>query len=186
MADLIFGTIASFDGYVADADGNFDWAAPSEEVHAHVNDLTRPVGTFLYGRRMYETLAVWETLDAGPDVPDAIRDFAGIWRAADKVVHSTTLDGVTTPRTRLERTFDLDAVRALKEAADHPLTVGGPGLAAHAIRAGLVDEYQLWVVPALVGGGTRALTDGIRYDLDLVDEHRFADGTVFLRYRTRR
>lgn len=186
MADLIFATITSLDGYVVDGDGDFGWARPSDEVHAHVNDHARPIGTYLYGRRMYEVLQVWETLDTGPGVPDVIRDFATLWRAADKVVYSTTLAEVATPRTKLERTFDPAAVQAMKDAADGPLAIAGPGLAAHAIRAGLVDEYQLWVVPAVVGGGTRWLPDDVRQDLDLVDERRFANGTVFVDYRTRR
>ena len=187
MADLIYSTIASLDGYTADAGGDFQWAAPSEEVHAFINDRTRPAGTHLYGRRMYETMRVWETFGTEPDDPAVTRDFGELWRAADKVVYSTTLalDDLTTARTRLERTFDPDVVRALKDAADRPLAIAGPGLAAHAIRAGLVDEYQLYVVPVLVGGGTRALPDGVRDDLDLLDERRFANGTVYLRYRPR-
>ena len=184
MAELVCLTLCSLDGYVVDEQGSFDWAAPSEEVHALVNDLQRPVGTFLIGRRMYEVLVAWETMDA-TDGSAAIRDFAGIWHAADKIVYSSTLEGVSSARTTIERRFDPDAVRALKASSDRDLGIGGPGLAAHAIRAGLVDEYQLFVVPTVVGGGTRFFPDGIRLDLDLVDQRRFDDGTVHLRYRAR-
>jgi dihydrofolate reductase len=184
MANLICLTLCSLDGYVADEHGNFDWAEPSEDVHALVNDLSRPVGTFLFGRRMYEVLVAWETLETS-DEPAVIRDFAGIWHAADKVVYSTTLDEVSSARTTIERDFDPDAVRALKASSDRDLGIGGPELAAHAIRAGLVDEYQLFVVPTVVGGGTRFFPDHVRLDLDLVDQRRFGNGTVHLRYRTR-
>lgn len=184
MADLIYGTICSLDGYVADEQGSFDWAAPSKEVHALVNDLQRPVGTMLLGRRMYEVLVAWETLDTS-DEPEAIRDYARIWQAADKIVYSSTLEEASSARTSIERRFDPDAVRALKASAEQDLSIGGPQLAAHAIRAGLVDEYQLFVVPAVVGGGTRFFPDGVRLDLDLVDQRRFDDGTVHLRYRAR-
>ena len=182
MARLIYSTICSLDGYVADAQGSFDWAEPAEDVHASVNDLARSVGTFLLGRRMYEVLAPWDTLGSS-DQPPVIRDFAGIWRAADKIVYSTTLDEVSSARTRIERRFDPDTVRGLKASSDRDLSVGGPGLAAHAIGAGLVDEYQLHVVPTVVGGGTRALPDGVRVDLELLDERRFRNGTVLVRYR---
>jgi len=180
---LIYGAIASLDGYVADADGGFDWAAPDEEVHAFVNELQRAAGTQLLGRRMYDVLAVWETMDTGPDQAPVIRDFAEIWRAADKVVYSRTLRAVSTARTRLERDFDPEAVRALKRDADRDLTVGGPGLAAEALRAGLVDEVHLFLSPVVVGGGTRALPDGVRLDLELLDERRFGNGVVHLAYR---
>lgn len=184
MARLIYSTICSLDGYVADARGSFDWAEPSEDVHAFLNDVARPVGTFLLGRRMYEVLVAWETLDTS-DEPPAIKDFAEIWRAADKIVYSTTLVDVSSARTRVERRFDPDAVRELKASSDRDLSVGGPGLAASAIEAGLVDEYHLYVVPALVGGGTPFFPDGVRLDLELLDERRFRDGTVFVRYRAR-
>jgi dihydrofolate reductase len=184
MADLICGTLCSLDGYVADEHGNFDWAEPAEDVHALVNDLQRSVGTFLLGRRMYEVLVAWETLDTR-DEPAVIGDFAGIWRAADKIVYSTTLDEVSSERTTIERAFDPGAIRRLKESADRDLAIGGPDLFGQAIRAGLVDEYQLFVVPTVVGGGTRFLPEGVRIDLDLVDERRFGDGTVHLRYRAR-
>ena len=184
MAELIYSALASLDGYVADADGNFNWAEPDEEVHAHVNNLSRRVGTFLLGRRMYEVLSAWETIDLTGQ-PSSIRDFAEIWRAADKVVYSRTLETVATARTRLERDFDPDAVRELKAAAERDLGVAGPELPAHAFRAGLVDEGHLFISPILVGGGTRSLPDGIRLELELVDERRFGNGTVYLRYRTR-
>jgi dihydrofolate reductase len=184
MPKLIYSAIASVDGYVADANGNFDWAAPDEEVHAFVNDLERPIGTYLYGRRMYDVMAVWETLPVD-DEPPVMRDFAELWRAADKVVYSRTLDEVTTPKTRLEREFDAEAVRGLKDAAASDLSVGGPGLAAEALAAGLVDEIGLFLTPVVVGGGTRALPDGVRLDLELLDERRFASGVVYASYRVR-
>jgi len=180
LARLIYSAIASLDGYVADRDGGFGWAAPDEEVHAFVNELERPIGTYLYGRRMYETMAVWE--DAGDELPAVARDYSRVWQAADKVVYSRTLDAVSTARTRLERELDPDAVRRLKEASARDLSVGGPTLAGAALRAGLVDELGLFVVPVVVGGGTRALPDDVRLVLELVDERRFAGGVVFLRY----
>jgi len=182
MARLTYSAIASLDGYVADADGTFDWAAPDEEVHAFVNDLERPVGTYLYGRRMYEVMAYWETADGSTGIT---RDFAELWRSADKIVYSTTLESVTSARTRIERSFDPEAVRRLKASSGRDLSVGGPGLAAQAIAAGLVDELHLFLVPVLVGGGTRALPGGAaRVPLELVDEHRFGSGVVHLHYRT--
>jgi dihydrofolate reductase len=184
MARLIYSAIASLDGYTADASGGFEWAAPGADVHAFVNDLEREAGTYLYGRRMYETMAVWETMDVSQE-PQVMRDYAEIWRAADKVVYSRTLAEAWTPRTRIERTFDPDAVRGLKAAAGRDLTIGGPGLAGHALRAALVDEIQLFLVPVVVGGGTRALPDGVRLDLELLDERRFPGGAVYLRYRSR-
>ena len=183
MGKLIYSAITSLDGYVADADGGFDWAAPDDEVHAFVNELQRPVGTQLLGRRMYDVLAVWETIDTGPEQAPVIRDFAEIWRASDKVVYSRTLEAVSTARTRLERGFDPGAVRAMKGDSDRDLTVGGPGLAEQALRAGLVDEIHLFLSPVVVGGGTRALPDGVRLDLDLLDEHTFGNGVVHLAYR---
>jgi len=184
VARLIYSAIASLDGYTADEAGNFDWAAPDAELHAFVNDLERDVGTHLYGRRMYETMAVWETMDVSAE-PEVMRDYAGIWRAADKVVYSRTLAAPSTPRTRIERAFDPEAVRRMKRTAGRDISVGGPSLAAHALRAGIVDEIQLFLVPAVVGGGTRALPDGLRADLDLLDERRFAGGAVYLRYQSR-
>jgi dihydrofolate reductase len=185
MARLIYSGITSLDGYIADEDGNFDWSVPDEEVHAFVNDLQRPVGTYLFGRRMYETMSAWETLDL-TDEPPAMRDFAQLWRAADKIVYSRTLAGATTTRTRVERDFDPAAVRELKAAARHDLAIGGPHLAAHAIRAGLVDEWHLFVTPIIVGGGNPCLPDHVRVALELVGERRFGNGVVYLRYRTTR
>ena len=184
MARLIYSTLASLDGYVADEDGNFDWAAPDEEVHRFVNELERPVGTYLYGRRMYEVMRFWETA-GGADQPAFARDYAEIWRAADKIVYSKTLESVSSARTRIERDFDPEAVRQLTETAERDLSVGGPGLAARTIEAGLVDEYQLFVAPAVVGGGTGWLPDHVRLDLELLDEQRFESGFVYLRYRRR-
>jgi len=183
MARLIYSAIMSLDGYIADAEGRFDWAAPDEEVHAFVNDLERPVGTYLYGRRMYETMHNWETAHTIAGQPPVSLDFARIWQKADKIVYSTTLQEPDTARTRIERDFDPDQVRKLKSAADRDLTVGGAQLAAQAIAAGLVDEYQLFVVPAVVGGGTRSLPGQVRLNLALAQEHRFSSGVVYLCYR---
>ncbi|HYJ22462.1 MAG TPA: dihydrofolate reductase family protein [Solirubrobacterales bacterium] len=174
--------ITSLDGYVADADGNFDWGAPDEEVHSFANELGRAVGTHLYGRRMYEVMAVWETMDATPGLDPIMRDFAQIWQAADKVVYSTTLESVSSARTRIEREFDPGAVQRLKAEADHDISISGPGLAAAAIKAGLVDELQLLFAPVVVGGGTPSLPDGVRVDLELLDQRRFDSGVAFLRY----
>jgi dihydrofolate reductase len=179
---LAYSVIASLDGYTADAEGKFDWAEPDEEVFAFVNEVERGIGTYLYGRRMYETMAGWETVPLDGQSA-AFRDFAGIWRAADKVVYSTTLKAASSARTRIEPRFDPEAVRALKQRGD--VTVGGPGLAASAIQAGLVDEYHMFVTPVVVGGGIAVFPDGVRAGLDLVDERRFASGVVYLRYRAR-
>ncbi|WP_138759092.1 dihydrofolate reductase family protein [Modestobacter altitudinis] len=184
MSRLVYSTICSLDGYIADADGKFDWAEPDPEVHAFVNDLERAVGTYLYGRRTYEVMAVWQTI-GGPEHPAVENDYADIWRAADKIVYSTTLEAVSTPRTRLERAFDPTAVQQLKESSDRDLGVGGAALAASVFRAGLVDEVHHLVHPVVVGGGTRALPDGVRLDLELVDERRFAGGVVHLHHRRR-
>jgi dihydrofolate reductase len=181
VAKLIYSAIASLDGYTADADGNFDWAAPGDEVHAFVNDLERPIGTYLYGRRMYEMMVPWETMT---DERPVMRDFAEIWRAADKIVYSRTVDSASSARTRIEREFDPEAVRALKASADRDLTVGGAELAGVALRAGVVDEVQLFLNPVVVGGGKRALPDGVRVGLELLDERRFGSGVVYLRYRS--
>ena len=183
MANLIYSAIASLDGFTADSNGGFEWAAPDAEVHAFVNDRERSVGTYLYGRRMYETMVYWEAASTGDDQPAVMRDYARIWQAADKIVYSSTLDAVSSARTRLERVFDPDAVRRLKKAAARDVTVGGPGLAAHALAAGLVDECHLFLSPVVVGGGTRALPAGLHLDLELLDERRFAGGVVYLRYR---
>ena len=184
MVRLIYTGITSLDGYVADADGNFDWAAPNEEVHAFVNDLERPIGTYLYGRRMYEVMVFWETAHTLSDEPPVFRDFARLWQAAEKIVYSTTLATVSSARTRIERVFDPDAVRQLKATAQRDISVSGPTLAAHAIRAGLVDEVGLFVAPVVVGGGKRFLPD-VRLNLELLDERRFRDGFVYLRYATK-
>ncbi|HEY5888969.1 MAG TPA: dihydrofolate reductase family protein [Acidimicrobiales bacterium] len=183
MAKLIYTAITSLDGYIEDEDGSFDWSAPDEDVHAFVNDLERPIGTCLYGRRLYETMVYWETPAA--DSHPVELDYARIWQAADKVVYSTTLQETASARTRIERTFDPDAVRALKEAAGADLSVGGADLAADAFRARLVDEVRLFLNPVLIGGGKRALPDGVRLDLELRGEHRFANGVIFLRYAAR-
>jgi dihydrofolate reductase len=183
VGKLIYSAIASLDGYVADEAGKFDWAEPDEEVHRLVNDLERPVGTYLYGRRMYEVMAYWETAHALPDQPPFVRDFAEIWQAADKIVYSKTLETAATARTRIERDFDPETVRQLKASAERDITVGGPDLAAQAIRDGLVDELQLFVAPAVVGGGKRSLPDHVRLKLELLDERRFGSGVVYLRYR---
>jgi dihydrofolate reductase len=185
VAKLIYSAITSLDGYVADEEGNFDWAAPDEEVHSFVNELERPVGTYLYGRRMYEVMAYWETAGAAVDLPPFVEDFAAIWQAADKIVYSKTLETVSSARTRIERDFDPETVRQLKESAGQDITVGGPGLAGQAIRAGLVDELELFVTPIVVGGGKHSLPDGVHLKLELLDERRFGNGVVYLHYRTR-
>ncbi len=183
MAKLVYTAITSLDGYVADEDGKFDWAAPDEEVHAFVNDLERSIGTYLYGRRLYDTMVVWDTVPSGPDQQPVVRDYAEIWRSADKIVYSTSLQSVSSARTRIERQFEPEAVRQIKASADRDVSVGGPHLAAQAIRAGLVDECHLFVTPVIVGGGTQALPDHVRVDLELLDERRFGNGVVHLHYR---
>ncbi len=185
MVRLVYSAIMSLDGYVADAGGGFDWAAPDEEVFAFVNDLERTIGTYLYGRRMYEVMAFWETAPARANQPDVVRDFTQIWQAADKVVYSTTLATVSTARTTVERVFDAEAVRELKTVAARDLSIGGAGLAAAALAAGLVDELHLFLTPVVVGGGTRALPGGRRLDLELLDTTRFAGGVVYLSYAVR-
>jgi dihydrofolate reductase len=182
MARLLSSALLSLDGYVADRDGSFDWAAPDEEVHAAVNDLARPVGTFLLGRRMYDVLVAWETMET-TDEPAPIADFARIWRDADKIVYSRTLATVSSERTRIERGFDPEAVRRLKRESPRDLSIGGPDLAAQAMRAGLVVEVHLFLSPVIVGGGTQALPDAVRVDLALQHERRFTNGTVHLGYR---
>lgn len=185
MAKLIYSAITSLDCYVADENGNFDWAEPDEAVHAFVNELMRGAGTHLYGRRMYEVMAVWETMRTQADLPPVMRDFAAIWQAADKVVYSRTLGSVATARTRIEHQFIPDEVQRMKAAAARDITIGGPELAGQALRAGLVDECHLFLVPVVVGGGQHALPSHIRLSLDLLDEHRFGNGVVHLRYRVR-
>jgi dihydrofolate reductase len=182
MAKLIYTAIASLDGYIADEEGRFDWSAPDEQVHAFVNDAERTIGTHLYGRRLYEVMVAWETMDTTGQSP-AIVDYASIWRAADKVVFSRTLTDVASTRTRIEPDFDPDLVRRWKAEADRDLGIGGAGLAAVALRAGLVDEVHLFLSPVVVGGGTAALPGGVRIALELLDERRFDNGVVHLRYR---
>jgi dihydrofolate reductase len=183
MARLIYTAIASLDGYVADADGRFDWSMPDAEVHAFINDLERQAGTHLYGRRMYEVMAAWETMPAQPNLPPYVLDYAAIWQATEKVVYSRTLDTVHTTRTRLERAFEPEAVRRMKAAAARDLSIGGPELAAEALRAGLADECHLFLAPVVAGGGKPALPGSIHLRLDLLDERRFAGGVVHLHYR---
>ena len=180
MGRLIYSAIASLDGFVADEEGRWDWSVPNAEVHALVNDLARPLGTWLLGRRMYEVLAAWETID---DEDPVMRDFAEIWRSADKVVYSRTLDAASTARTRVEREFDPEAVRRMKAESQPDLSIAGPGLAAHAFRAGLIDEIQLYLSPVIVGAGNPALPDGVKAPLELLDERRFGNDVVHLRYR---
>jgi dihydrofolate reductase len=182
MARLIYAAIASLDGYVADEQGNFGLLAPDAEVHAFVNDLERPVGTHLYGRRMYEVMVWWETMETAGE-PDVMRDFAEIWWAADKIVYSRTLEAVASERTRIEREFDPETVREMKASTERDISVGGPELAGQALAAGLVDECHLFLAPLLMGGGTRALPDGLRLQMELLDERRFGSGVVHLHYR---
>lgn len=183
MAKLIYSALMSLDGYLADEDGRFDWAAPDEAVHTFVNDLLRPVGTYLYGRRMYDVMSYWETAHTLPDQPSVVLDFAEIWQAADKIVYSKSLESVSSTKTRIEREFDPDAVNQMKAAASRDITVGGPDLAGQAIKAGLVDEYQLFLAPVAVGGGKHFLPHGVRLRLELLDERRFGNGMAHLRYR---
>jgi dihydrofolate reductase len=182
MAKLIYSAITSLDGYVADEEGNFDWAEPDEEVHSFLNDLERPVGTYLYGRRLYEVMRAWETMGLA-DQPPYIQDFAEIWQGADKIVFSRTLQTVPTANTRLERDFDGEAIRQLKAAAGRDILVGGPDLASEAFTAGLVDELHLFVAPMIVGGGKQSLPDNVTLRLELLAERRFRNGMVHLRYR---
>ena len=184
MAKLIYSVLGSLDGYFEDADGRFDWATPDEDVHAFINDLERPIGTYLYGRRMYETMVFWETTPTDGE-PAEFRDYAGIWRAAEKVVYSRTLQAPSSARTRIEREFDPDAVRQLKRSSTADLSVGGGDLGGQAIGAGLVDECHLFVCPIVVGGGKRVLPDNVRAQLELLDERRFTNGFVHLHYRLR-
>jgi dihydrofolate reductase len=180
MARLIYSALTSLDGYTEDADGRFDWAAPDDEVHRFVNDLERPIGTYLYGRRMYDVMVAWETME---DDHPAMRDYTAIWRAADKVVYSRTLEEVASARTRIEREFDPAAIRAMKDSAAADISIGGPELAGQALRAGLVDECHLLLSPIVVGGGNPALPDGVRVPLELLGERRFGNGVVHLHYR---
>lgn len=186
MAKVTYTAISSLDGYIEDAEGKFDWAEPDEEVHAFVNELERQVGTYLYGRRMYETMVFWESPPDLAAQPPYVQDFAEIWRRADKIVYSRTLQTASSARTRIEHEFDPVAVRRLKATAGADITVGGPELAAQAIEAGLVDAYHLFLVPVVGGGGKRSLPDNdVRVNLELLDERRFCNGTVYFHYRTR-
>ena len=185
MAQLIYSAISSLDGYIEDRDGNFDWAMPDEEVHRFINNLERNAGTYLYGRRMYEIMTVWETdPNLAADSP-LTQDFAQVWQAADKIVYSKTLTAASTRKTRIERNFDPEAIRQLKKTAQHDIAIGGPELAAHAFRSGLIDECHLFLAPIVVGGGKPALPDDVRLELELLEERRFDNGMVFLRYRTK-
>jgi dihydrofolate reductase len=183
MPKLVYSAIASLDGYVADEEGSFGWSVPDEEVHRFVNDLERPIGTYLYGRRMYEVMAYWETAGDEPGQPEPFHDYAGIWRAAEKIVFSTTLAEARTERTRIETSFDPAAIAELKASVGSDISIGGPHLAAQALEAGLVDELHLFMAPVVVGGGNPALPDHLRLDLGLLDERRFGNGTVYVRYR---
>ena len=185
MSKLIYFNLTSLDGFLAGENDSLDWSVPDEEVLAFINDRTRPVGTYLYGRKIYETMTVWETPDVIPGLTPAEMDFGRIWQAADKIVYSKSLETVSTPKTRLEREFEPQAVRDLKTQLPHNVSVAGPNLAAQAIRAGLVDEYQLLVIPIMLGGGKRVLPSNVGVKLDLLDERRIGNGWVYLRYRTR-
>ncbi len=183
MGNLIYSAITSLDGFTEDEDGIFDWAAPDEEVHAFVNDLERPIGTYLYGRRMYETMVFWETAATGDNQSSIFRDYAEIWRGAEKIVFSRTVGEASSARTRIEDTFDTDMIRQAKSSAKSDLSIGGPELAAHAFRANLIDECHLFLNPIVVGGGKRALPSKVRSRLALLDEKRFRNGVVHLHYR---
>lgn len=183
MATLSYTAITSLDGFIEDESGTFEWAMPDAEVHEYINDLERTIGTHLYGRRMYETMAVWESMGSGPDDHPAEVDYAQVWRGLDKVVYSRTLDALTTTRTRLVREFDADEVRQLVASAERDVSIAGPGLAEHAFRAGLVDDVHLFVFPLLVGGGKPGLPRGVTLELELVDQRRFANGVVHLHHR---
>ena len=185
MGKLIYSMFTSLDGYAEAAEGDLGTGADDAEVHSFVGDVFRPVGTYLYGRRMYETMVYWETAHLEPDQPPHILQYAHDWQAAEKVIYSTTLESVTSAKTRIERSFDPDAVRKLKAESDHDLTVDGPNLAAQAIRAGLVDEYHLLMTSSVVGGGKRFFPDGVRLDLELVEQRAFKTGLIYARYRTR-
>lgn len=186
MAKLVYSVMMSLDGFVADVDGQFDWAVPDDEVHAFVNDLERPIGTYLYGRRMYETMRYWENVPELDAQPGVVVDYASIWRSADKVVYSTTLTSVDTARTRIEPTFDRDGIKKLKHSSQQDISIGGPTLASHALEAGLVDECHLLIAPVVVGAGRHFLGDGTQaLSLELVSERRFGNGVVHVHYLTR-
>ena len=185
MARLVYGVLTSLDGYVADEAGNFDWAAPDEEVHHFINQLESSVGTYLYGRKLYEVMAIWQNMPDIEQEPDVIREYAEIWQSANKIVYSETLAAVTAPKTRLERVFDPHSVRAFVAAEERNVSIGGPTLASHALKAGIVDDIHLFVVPVVVGGGASCWPTGVRLDLDLVAQDRFSGGTIHLHYSTR-
>ncbi len=185
MANLIYSAISSLDGYIEDKDGKFDWAMPDEEAHSFMNNLERTAGTYIYGRRMYETMMVWETDPNLAAESPLLRDFAETWQAANKIVYSRTLETISTRKTQLKQSFDPEAIRQLKAASEHNIVIGGPELAAHAFRAGLIDECHLFLIPILVGGGKSALPDNVRLNLELLEERRFGNGIVYLHYRTR-
>ncbi len=185
MAHLIYSAISSLDGYIEDRNGDFNWAMPDEEVHRFINNLERTAHTYLYGRRMYETMMVWETdPNLAADSP-LTQDFAQIWQSATKIVYSKVLAAASTRNTQIERDFNPEAIKQLKKTAQHDILIGGPELAAHAFRSGLIDECHLFLTPIIVGGGKPALPDKVRLDLELLEERRFGNGVVFLRYRTR-
>jgi dihydrofolate reductase len=184
MAKLIYSALMSLDGYIEDENGNFDWAEPDEESHGFINDLERGIGTYLLGRRMYEVMVAWETIADDDTQPQVMRDFARGWRSADKIVYSSTLDAVSSERTRLEREFDPEAVRRLKESAERDISISGPDLASTAAKAGLVDEVHVFIAPVVVGGGKTGLPQGTFAKLELIEERRFTSGTVYLRDRT--
>ena len=187
MGKLIYSMLTSLDGYTEDAHGRFGWGAPEdEEVHSYINTLASSLGTYLYGRRMYETMVYWETAQTIPDQPRFVLDWARQWQAAEKIVYSRTLAEPRSARTRVERQFDPDTVQRFTAAAEHDISVDGPELAAQAIRAGIVDEFQMIVCPVLVGGGKRFFPDGVRLDLELLEERRFGSGVLILRYGVRR
>lgn len=185
MVQLIYSAISSLDGYIEDADGKFDWAMPGEDVHSFINDLERTAGTHLYGRKMYEIMQGWETDPSLAATSPLLRDFAGIWQAADKIVYSRTLDVVSTRKTRIERNFNPESIGRLKEVVKQDILIGGSDLAAHAFRAGLIDECHLFLAPIIVGGGKHFIPDNVRLELELLEERRFANGMVFLRYKAK-
>jgi dihydrofolate reductase len=185
MAKLIYTAISSLDGYVADAEGNFDWSVPDEEVHRFVNDLERPIGTYLLGRRMYEVMRYWDSASTDNDEPSAGQEYAKIWQSTDKIVYSKSLDRVSAGKTRIEREFQPEAIKHLKATATRDVSVGGPTLAAQALKLGLVDECHLFLSPVVVGGGNPALPDNVRLGVELLDERRFGNGVVHLHYRVK-
>ncbi len=185
MAKLIYLLLMSLDGYIEDTEGNFGWAAPDEQVHTYINELASPIGTYLYGRRMYETMVYWETAHTIPAQPQFVLDWARQWQSAQKIVYTTTLAEPHSARTKIERAFDPDAVRQLKATSAHDIGIAGPEIAVHALRAGLVDEFQMIVFPVIVGGGKRFFPDNVGLALDLLENHHVSNGVVALRYAVR-